>query len=80
MSTPQKLEIELERAITWKLSERFKIKEGVYESFPPRPALDESYKSRNMFIVLWKGRNSLTGDRRKSYETWENVQKLINWK
>ena len=52
--------------------------EGLYECYPPRPAQDEPQKSQGLFLVLSKGRDPLTGKRRKSYKSWEEVKQLLN--
>jgi len=68
---------ELKKAISWKLSERFRVLDGSefeYECFQPRPATTEPYKSQGKFAVLWKGRDPKTGERRISYMSWEQVK------
>ena len=71
---------ELRRAIAWKLSERFRIskEEETYECFPQKIATKEPYKSQNMFLVIWKGFDAKTGERRKSYKPWSEVKALLH--
>ena len=73
----EKLEHELRDAIEWKLSERFRIDEHIFECYPPAPVQKEPQKTQGLFMVLWKGCDAQTGEERVAFKTWEEVQTLL---
>ena len=73
----EKLENELHDAIEWKLSQRFRIDENIWECCPPVPAKKEPEKTLGLFMVVWTGCDAQTGEKRVAYKTWEDVQTLL---